>query len=88
MATNFIKRAARFMVGLFSSLNGETFTNVEDIESAEVQNTAHEDFERTVKIFEDMQYVEVTRDDLGLVTSLRLTPSGVAHTETIVKDLS
>lgn len=75
----FPKRAGRFMKGLLNSLNATTFTAIPTITDPVVSGEEAANVDSTVKILADMQYVEVQTDANG-VKSLRLTPSGVTHT--------
>lgn len=75
----FVKRAGKFMKGLLSNLNADTFTAVSAISDPAVSTEQLENIERTVKVLSDMAYVESQTDENGEI-SLRLTPSGVAHT--------
>lgn len=74
----FPKRAGRFMKALFLALNATTFTSIPTIADPLVSGEETANVDRTVKILSDMEYVEVQTDANG-VKSLRLTPSGVAH---------
>lgn len=67
------------MKALLTNLNDATFTPIPQITDPLVAGEQAQNVDSTVKILSDMGFVEVQTDANG-VKSLRLTPSGLTHT--------
>lgn len=80
---SFARRAARVLGALVKGADEANFTPLSAIDSPSVIDEDPENIESTVKVLEQMGYVEVQSDAEGHPQSIKLTSSGVTMRDTL-----